>query len=115
MSDLIINQGLRDKILQPDWEDILGSIVSTQDIEDYGDYAVIDNFIEKIDELAKVLESYPADAREKHVEASHIEFGEYLAGFKMPGITQLLPTHYSLHYCLHVINHLLNANLFHMI
>ena len=58
MSDLIINQGLRDKILQPDWEDILGSIVSTQDIEDYGDYAVIDNFIEKINKLKKLLYSY---------------------------------------------------------
>ena len=43
MSDLIIDRGLRDKILQPDWEDILGSIVSTTDIEDYGDYAIIDN------------------------------------------------------------------------
>ena len=94
MSDLIINQGLRDKILQPDWEDILGSIVSTADIEDYGDYAVIDNFIEKIDALAEVMENYPADAREKLVEASHKEFGEFLQGYKMPGITQLLPTHY---------------------
>ena len=94
MSDLIINQGLRDKILQPDWEDVLGSIVSTGDIEDYGDYAVIDNFIEKIDALAEIMESYPADAREKLVEASHKEFGEFLQGYKMPGITQLLPTHY---------------------
>ena len=57
MSDLIISQGLRDKILQPDWEDILGSIVSTADIEDYGDYAIIDNFVEKIDELAEVMQS----------------------------------------------------------
>ena len=55
MSDLIIDRGLRDKILQPDWEDILGSIVSTTDIEDYGDYAIIDNFIDKIDELAACL------------------------------------------------------------
>ena len=94
MSDLIIDRGLRDKILQPDWEDILGSIVSTTDIEDYGDYAIIDNFIDKIDELAAVMEKYPADAREKLVEASHREFGEFDQGFKMPGITQLLPTHY---------------------
>ena len=49
MTEIIIDTGLKDKILQVNWEDVCGSVTSTQDIQDYGDYAVIDDFIEKID------------------------------------------------------------------
>lgn len=94
MTELIIDQGLRSRIIQANWEDICGSVVSTQDIEDYGDYAIIDNFIEKIDALTDVVSRYPSDSRSKDAEAAHKEFGEFEKGFKFPGIEQLLPTEY---------------------
>ena len=48
MTTLTINDGIRNQILEVDWNNICGSVTSTQDIEDYGDYAIIDNFIELI-------------------------------------------------------------------
>ena len=69
MTDLIITQGIRDSILQVDWEDVCGSVVSTSDIDDYGDYAIVDNFIEKIDDLKQACCRYPTDARSKYIEA----------------------------------------------
>lgn len=94
MTDLIITQGIRDSILQVDWEDVCGSVVSTSDIDDYGDYAIVDNFIEKIDSLKEACCRYPTDARSKYIEAAHAEFGEFERGFKFPGIEQMLPGEY---------------------
>lgn len=94
MTMLTINDGIRNQILEVDWNGICGSIVSTQDIDDYGDYAIIDNFLEKPDELYEACVRYPADARSKLAESSHLEFGEFKNGFKFPGIEQLLPSDY---------------------
>ena len=91
---LTVNDGIRSQILEVDWHSICGSITSTQDIEDYGDYAIIDNFIEKIDELYEACIRYPSDARSKLAESSHLEFGEFKNGYKFPGIEQLLPSDY---------------------
>ena len=50
---LTVNDGIRSQILEVDWHSICGSITSTQDIEDYGDYAIIDNFIENKHKINK--------------------------------------------------------------
>ena len=42
MTTLTVNDGIRNQILEVDWNSICGSVTSTQDIEDYGDYAIID-------------------------------------------------------------------------
>lgn len=94
MTEIIIDTGLKDKILQVNWEDVCGSVTSTQDIQDYGDYAVIDDFIEKIDDLTSAVSRYPSDSRSLEAEAAHREFGELERGFKFPGIEQLLPSTY---------------------
>ena len=49
MTTLTVNDGIRNQILEVDWNSICGSVTSTQDIEDYGDYAIIDDFIENIE------------------------------------------------------------------
>ena len=94
MTTLTINDGIRSQILEVDWNNICGSVTSTQDIEDYGDYAIIDNFIENIDELYEACIHYPSDFRSKTAESSHLEFGEFKNGYKFPGIEQLLPSDY---------------------
>ena len=94
MTMLTVNDGIRNQILEVDWNTILESTTSTEDTEDYGDYAIIDNFIGSIDELYEACLRYPADARSKIAESSHIEFGEFKNGYKFPGIEQLLPSDY---------------------
>lgn len=94
MTEIIIDTGLKSKIHQVQWEEVCGSVSSTQDIQDYGDYAIIDDFIEKIDELTEAVSRYPSDSRSMECEAAHKEFGELEKGYKFPGIEQLLPSTY---------------------
>ena len=94
MTEIIIDTGLKSKIHQVQWEEVCGSVSSTQDIQDYGDYAIIDDFIEKIDDLTEAVSRYPSDSRSMECEAAHKEFGELEKGYKFPGIEQLLPSTY---------------------
>ena len=95
MSDFEMKSSLRERINEVNWEKVSTPNLDVDDgIDDYGDYAVIDNFVQFPDELLEALLSVPGDFLEKVAEASHSEVGKFPFGLKEPGVNQLIPQPY---------------------
>ena len=95
MSDFEMKSSLRERINEVNWEKVSTPNLDVDDgIDDYGDYAVIDNFMQFPDELLEALLSVPGDFLEKVAEASHSEVGKFPFGLKEPGVNQLIPQPY---------------------
>ena len=79
MSDFEMKSSLRERINEVNWEKVSSPNHDVDDgIDDYGDYAVIDNFMQFPEELLDALLSVPGDFLEKVAEASHSEVGRIL-------------------------------------
>ena len=92
-----IEEDLSSKIEQIDWEKVSAPRRETEEdegIDDYGDYAVVDNFLINPDDFLEALLKVPADYLNQVINISHSETGEYPFGIKQPGIEQSIPTGY---------------------
>ena len=85
----------RDSIKEIDWEKSSAPNIETEEgLMDYGDYVVIDNFLQNPDDLINALLACPADYIDKVATVTHKEEGKFPYGMKDPGINQLLVPHY---------------------
>ena len=85
----------KDVINEINWEKITSPVMETDDqINDYGDYAVIDNFLQFPDEFVDALSKCPADFLDIVAKQTHAEIGKFPYGAKDPGVHQLLVPHY---------------------
>ena len=95
MSDFEIKPSLRERINEVNWEKVSSPNQEIDDgVDDYGDYAVIDNFVQFPDELLDALLSVPGDYLEKVAELSHTEAAKFPFGLKEAGVNQLIPQPY---------------------
>ena len=78
MSDFEIKPSLRERIKEINWEKVSSPNQEIDDgVDDYGDYAVIDNFVQFPEELLDALINVPADYLEKVAELSHTEAAKF--------------------------------------
>ncbi len=95
MSKFELETNFRDSIKEIDWEKSSAPNVETDEgIDDYGDYAILDNFLANPDDLLEGMLACPADWVDQVAQACHREDGKFPYGLKDPGIQQLIVPHY---------------------
>tara|TARA_B100001996_G_scaffold166882_2_gene127200 strand:+ start:170 stop:1072 length:903 start_codon:yes stop_codon:yes gene_type:complete len=93
MSDFTLSQGLRDRIHEINWDVVSKSGSEKTEIDDFGDYAIVENFFETPDDFWSAIEKCPAGWNGKEAEAAFKE-GVQTPEPAWPGIKQLIPSNY---------------------
>lgn len=94
-----IEDDISSKIKQVDWEKACSprrDIEGDEGIDDYGDYAVIDDFLTNPDEMMEALLTCPSNFLDQIIKMSHNESGKFPFGVKQPGLEQVVPPTYIL-------------------
>ena len=95
MSTFEVESKIRDDIKEVNWEKVSTPNMETEDkIDDYGDYAVVDDFLQFPDEFVEAIKSCPADYLDIVAKQMYGEIGKFPFRAKEPGINQLLVPHY---------------------
>ncbi len=93
MSDFTLSRGRRDVIKEINWDTISASGSDDTEVDDFGDYAVVDNFLQKPDDFWNAIDLCPAGYEAKVIEAAQKE-GKGTNEPTWPGVKQLISTHY---------------------